>query len=250
MQVRLAFSLMLQARANILLVDEVLAVGDLAFQEKCIASLDELKRGGTTVVLVTHDMDAVQRHCDRALLIEGGVVEAIGDPAAVAARYLDLLFPYEGGSGDPRARGEIAAFTRAWISNDAGEVVEFVPETGSITVNLAVRAKQDVSRLQVQLELINNPEGVTVATLRAGDDDEIGLAADDEIVVRFAFEPGILRAGVYRFNYILGTPDRAHLLDHSREALPLRVVGDESRPGLVRLEHSVTVDRHVAGRSG
>ena len=76
MQVRLAFSLMLQVDADILLVDEVLAVGDAAFQEKCVASLEELQARGTTIVLVTHDMDAIEKHCDRALLLEGGVVES------------------------------------------------------------------------------------------------------------------------------------------------------------------------------
>ena len=93
MQVRLAFSLMLQVDADILLVDEVLAVGDVAFQEKCIDSLEEMKKRGTTVVLVTHDMDAVESHCDRAMLIEGGRSEVIGDPGSVAARHLELLFP-------------------------------------------------------------------------------------------------------------------------------------------------------------
>ena len=93
MQVRLAFSMMLEVDADVLLVDEVLAVGDLAFQEKCIASLRDMKRRGITIVLVTHDMDAVDTHCDRAMLIEHGVAETIGEPARVAERYVEELLP-------------------------------------------------------------------------------------------------------------------------------------------------------------
>jgi ABC-type polysaccharide/polyol phosphate transport system ATPase subunit len=249
MQVRLAFSLMLQADADILLVDEVLAVGDLAFQKKCIASLESLKESGTTIVLVTHDMDAVQRHCDRALLIEGGVVDVIGDPAGVAARYIDLLFPWEGGEGDPRAAGEIAAFSRAWISGANGDTVESVADGDLVVVNLALRAREDVAQAQVQLELINNPEGVTLATFRAGDDQDIPLSAGEEIVIAFELDRGAVRPGTYRFNYMLGTPTRAHLLDHSRAALPLRVVGEDTSVGAVHLGHRVSVNRNVAERS-
>jgi ABC-2 type transport system ATP-binding protein len=249
MQVRLAFSLMLQADADILLVDEVLAVGDLAFQKKCIVSLEELKQRGTTIVLVTHDMEAMQRHCDRALLIENGVVEAIGDPARVASRYIDLLFPWEGGGGDPRAAGEIAAFTGAWITNASGEVIESAPDGEPVAVNIGVRAREEVRHAQIQLELINNPEGVRIATFRAGDEGEISLAAGEEIAVQFQLEEGALRAGTYRFNYILGSPSWTHLLDHSRDALPFRVIGGDSTSGLVSLHHRVTVNRRVAGRS-
>jgi ABC-2 type transport system ATP-binding protein len=96
MQVRLAFSMMLQVNADILLVDEVLAVGDLAFQEKCIASLREMKQRGITVILVTHDMDALRTHCDRAMLIEDGIVDLVGDPERVAERLVDVILPRAG----------------------------------------------------------------------------------------------------------------------------------------------------------
>jgi ABC-2 type transport system ATP-binding protein len=96
MQVRLAFSMMLEVDADILLVDEVLAVGDLAFQEKCIASLGEMKRRGVTVVLVTHDMEALRTHCDRAMLIEDGIVDLVGDPERVAERFIDVILPKTG----------------------------------------------------------------------------------------------------------------------------------------------------------
>lgn len=87
MQVRLAFSVAVQARGDILLLDEVLAVGDEAFQRKCYAYFDQLKKDKKTVILVTHDMSAVRRFCTRAVLIHDGAVQRIGSPDAVATDY-------------------------------------------------------------------------------------------------------------------------------------------------------------------
>jgi ABC-2 type transport system ATP-binding protein len=93
MLVRLGFSLMTQVDADVLLIDEVLAVGDAAFQQKCFDAFATFHRQGTTIVLVTHDIATVASHCDRAMLLEGGKVERIGDPAEVGRRYLELNFP-------------------------------------------------------------------------------------------------------------------------------------------------------------
>ncbi|MGH2956564.1 MAG: ABC transporter ATP-binding protein [Solirubrobacterales bacterium] len=251
MQVRLAFALMLQAEADVLLVDEVLAVGDAAFQEKCIASLEDLKRRGTTVVLVTHDMEAVEAHCDRAMLIEDGGAEAIGDSAAVAARYLDILWPAEAEDEPlPSEAGQGATVTNAWLSDGGGERVESVAQGEPVTVNLAIRANEETPKLQLAVELINNPEGVTIDTFRIGDEGEIPpLARGNEVTVRLVVG-GPLKPGGYRFNYILGRPDRDRLLFSSRTALPLRVTGADPVPGVVKLDHRVSVDRGAVRNPG
>jgi len=92
MQVRLAFSIAIRAKTDILVLDEVLAVGDAAFQQKCYDVFAELKKAGTTIVLVTHDMGAVLRFCDRAVLIEAGKVVNAGKPTDIADAYLNLNF--------------------------------------------------------------------------------------------------------------------------------------------------------------
>jgi ABC-type polysaccharide/polyol phosphate transport system ATPase subunit/ABC-type polysaccharide/polyol phosphate export permease len=90
MRVRLAFSLAIQVDADVLLLDEVLAVGDEAFQEKCFEQFDLFKQEGRTVLFVSHSMPSVERFCDRAVLLDSGRVAAIGDAAAVAADYHEL----------------------------------------------------------------------------------------------------------------------------------------------------------------
>ena len=87
MQVRLAFSIAIRAHADILLLDEVLAVGDEAFQKKCYSYFDKLKREKRTVILITHDMAAVERFCTKAVFIEDGHVKMIGKPYRIAAAY-------------------------------------------------------------------------------------------------------------------------------------------------------------------
>ena len=90
MQVRLAFSIAIKAKNDILIFDEVLAVGDEAFQQKCMRIFEEYRRTGQTVVLVTHSMDTVRTLCTRAMLIDEGEVKHIGSVDSVAEMYSDL----------------------------------------------------------------------------------------------------------------------------------------------------------------
>jgi ABC-type polysaccharide/polyol phosphate transport system ATPase subunit len=91
MQVRLAFSIAIQAQSDVLLIDEVLAVGDANFQRKCFRVFKELKAAGKTIVFVSHAPDAVRDFCDRVALIEKGELIMVGDPTKVTNEYLQIL---------------------------------------------------------------------------------------------------------------------------------------------------------------
>lgn len=91
MQVRLAFSIAIRAQSDILVLDEVLAVGDAAFQKKCYDYFATLQENKKTVVLVTHDMGAVRQYCDRAILIEGGKIVKMGSAETIAQAYQKLF---------------------------------------------------------------------------------------------------------------------------------------------------------------
>lgn len=91
MQVRLAFSIAIKAQGDILVLDEVLAVGDEAFQRKCYQYFAELKKNKKTVILVTHDMASVQRFCNKAIMIEKGKIVESGSPAKVSQKYSELF---------------------------------------------------------------------------------------------------------------------------------------------------------------
>jgi ABC-2 type transport system ATP-binding protein len=100
MQVRLAFSVATTAKADILLIDEVLAVGDADFQRKCFDYFKHLKKAKTTVVFVSHDMSAVREYCDRAVLIDKSKLVAEGNPNDIAREYTHLFNQNEGGRAD------------------------------------------------------------------------------------------------------------------------------------------------------
>jgi lipopolysaccharide transport system ATP-binding protein len=91
MCMRLGFATAVQADSDILLLDEILAVGDADFQRKCLQMFVDLKRQGKTIVLVSHDLDQVRQFCDHVILFDAGHVVARGDPEQVIARYLDLV---------------------------------------------------------------------------------------------------------------------------------------------------------------
>ena len=91
MYMRLAFSVAINVDADILLVDEILSVGDVAFQKKCFAKIQEIKSAGTTIVLVSHSLDQVNGVCDRAIWLEGGLIAAEGKSRDVTAQYADFM---------------------------------------------------------------------------------------------------------------------------------------------------------------
>jgi ABC-type polysaccharide/polyol phosphate transport system ATPase subunit len=127
MQVRLAFSVMVHVDADLLLIDEVLAVGDASFQQKCFDVLNGMRDEGRTILLVTHDMSQVQRFCDRAILLERGEVVVMGDPKMVTRRYTQVNFPVEredqapppDGAPSGEASGEVALI-HVWAQDGQG----------------------------------------------------------------------------------------------------------------------------------
>lgn len=112
MQVRLAFSIAIRARTPILLLDEVLAVGDEAFQKKCIDVFELYKAEKQTIVLVTHDMETVRRFCTKAMLIDKGKIVEYGEPNHVAAKYSRLNRPTLSDAKDSNKEGPIKVILR------------------------------------------------------------------------------------------------------------------------------------------
>lgn len=104
MQVRLAFSVAIRAKSDILLLDEVLAVGDARFQQKCYDYFYTLKKEGRTVVFISHDMAAVQKFCDRAVFIKNGKIADTGRPIDIANNYLVELFDNASNSTEDNVR--------------------------------------------------------------------------------------------------------------------------------------------------
>jgi ABC-2 type transport system ATP-binding protein len=151
MLTRLGFALMVQADSDVLLVDEVLAVGDASFQRKCWEVFGEL-RGKRTIVFVTHDMMAVERFCHRAMLIDHGRVQQIGDPERVAASYVDLNAPTRGRAGLDGGEG----FKAVWIENARGERPYTLRHGEEITFTAIVEMTRGIDRPRFCFQVRNS----------------------------------------------------------------------------------------------
>ncbi|MHB1864855.1 MAG: ABC transporter ATP-binding protein [Candidatus Saccharimonadales bacterium] len=149
MQVRLAFSIAIRAHSDILLVDEVLAVGDTSFQQKCYDKFEEMQESGRTMILVTHDMSAVQRFCDKALLIENSVIKLIGKPSDVADRYLEQNLAIGSSKNKKENNFSVKNLT---LSNKVGETKVFgVKEDLKISFDVINNSKEKEIRIGIQV---------------------------------------------------------------------------------------------------
>ncbi len=155
MMVRLAFAVMVGADADIMLVDEVLAVGDAAFAQKCTDVFRDKRDAGKTLVLVTHDMATVQAFCDRAMLIHDGEQRYLGDPEEAALRYYRLNFA---GAHDPGATdgsGPDVAVVDAWLEDPRGRRLQDLEQGEGFRVNVVVEARAHLPAPAIALELLN-----------------------------------------------------------------------------------------------
>ena len=118
MSVRLAFAVAAHLEPEILLVDEVLAVGDAAFQKKCLGKMGDVTREGRTVLFVSHNMDSVRQLCQRAFWLEQGQIRAKGDPLDITIRYVNENCPVDlGNAGQFQRRGEDTIGKTVWVDS-------------------------------------------------------------------------------------------------------------------------------------
>ncbi len=171
MLVRLAFATAIQVDAEILLIDEVLAVGDAAFQQKCFDEFGRLQREGRTILFVTHDMGSVQRFCHRAMLLERGRVIDIDEPSSIARQYNKLNFdrmdgavgqsgPPTDGSSDTR----VAEVLNAWFESPAGDVIVTSEQGGHCVIRMDVRFLAETDDPLFKITLENESGNVVFAT--------------------------------------------------------------------------------------
>ena len=258
MMVRLAFSVMIQVDADILLVDEVLAVGDAAFQQKCFDEFGRIRRTGATVLLVTHDMGAVRRFCDRALLIHKGNVDAVGDPQAVGNRYLALNF---GGAEAEAAvhsdeaeevtaededvyRGDQkAVLMNAWFEDPHGTQVDNVPTGARSTFAARVHFKETLTDPVFGVGLSNEADRLVWAGStereRTGE-----FAAGSDAVFRISYDNLLAPGRYYASPWVGRHQGGEHVHDRQRNWTSVIVHGQmASAGGVVDLAHETSVER-------
>jgi ABC-type polysaccharide/polyol phosphate transport system ATPase subunit len=247
MNVRLAFSVAVQVDAETLLVDEVLAVGDAAFQQKCFEQFEELKRQGKTIVLVTHDMSAVERFCHRAMLIERGDVLEIGEPRVIARKYNELNFgrlvhtQTEAGRYGDHAVAEILD---AWFEQDGGEHITEQAQGEPVTVCMEVAFHGPIEDPIFAFNVINEPRHTVFATSSDWSTGPTGsFAAGDRVTVRVRFE-NWLAPMRYTVTPSVARPGAGKdALDLREDLAALMVHGSRVTGGIADVPHAYSFER-------
>ena len=243
MMVRLAFSVMVQADADIMLIDEVLAVGDASFAQKCMDVFRARREAGKTVVLVTHDMATVQSFCDRAMLIHDGDLRYLGDPEETALRYYRLNFAGEGPDGPPGDVPDVnVRVVDVWLADADGERIENVEQGTPIHLNMIVEARQDLVHPVFGFHFVNSDGaavfGFTVSVNR--DDDEADVVKAGERVRIGGRIDNPLLPGRYGVSTLISrNRSIGDLALHLIRVLDFVVYGTEMGPGSVSVEHDV-----------
>ena len=242
MHVRLAFAVMVQVDADVLLIDEVLAVGDAAFQQKCHDTLQEMRDEGRTILLVTHDMSAVERFCDRAMLLERGELVMLGEPHEVAVGYNEMNFGRSGGgasaAGADRRGDGAARVLDAWFEDRDGNRAEVLEQGTPCSVRMLVEAQEPLEDPVCGFSINDDQHRRVFATATAWVGQSTGtFAAGDRAVVTLQFDtvfhPG--RYSVTPFVAYRGSGDR--MMDLRERLISVVVTGTLETGGVVDLPH-------------
>jgi ABC-type polysaccharide/polyol phosphate transport system ATPase subunit len=250
MHVRLAFSVAIQVDADILLVDEILAVGDASFQQKCFDVFHSMHSERKTLVLVTHSMSELSRFCDRALLLERGETVLQGSPEEVADRYLELNFEGEETSGARRSRGSSAGarVLELWLEGPDGERQSTVAQGRRIVLRALVSFESEIENPQASLYLLDEEQRTIVVATTARDDERTGrFRAADRIVLSFSFD-NVLAPGRYTpvldlFRWGTGL----QRIDRFEQPQSFVVTGARALGGAVDLPVDITVEQVASG---
>jgi len=219
MYMRLAFSVAAHLETEILLVDEVLAVGDAAFQRKCLGKMDAVAREGRTVLFISHSMEAVQRLCSRGMLFDRGRLVASGPIGDIVSRYRRLeQTVIETGRFNPRGRRGTgwARITGLRVIDDAGQTVAARASDEDLTfeldIDMAPGAQGASLRgLVVELVIASDQGQPLVSVMNVDDEVGVELPADRTCRVRVSLAAPTFVPGRYRVSAFLGIPYLEHV---------------------------------------
>lgn len=247
MYVRLAFSVAAHLEPEILIVDEVLAVGDAQFQKKCLGKMDEVGRNGRTVLFVSHNMAAIRQLCSRCILLDKGKVLSDGATDATLQRYnqlaRDIQIDDKTGLGDERFRrgNGVIRFTSIDITNANGETCTSFKMGEKILFKMAYKVFNEMNGLKVYIALKSSLTGDTVTSVEhAIHFDKVHPGVTENIIVEISANT-ILRPGEYPLYFNLG--------DIEGNSASEDVVDDLTLPLVIQNESIFVLDNFNIERS-
>jgi ABC-type polysaccharide/polyol phosphate transport system ATPase subunit len=256
MLVRLAFATMVEADADIMLIDEVLAVGDASFSQKCMDVFRERRRAGKTIVLVTHDMSTVQSLCDRAMLLHDGELLYVGDAEEAALRYYRLN--YHGAVAErPRVDPERGLeetppgaipdvnvrVLDSWLEDESGRRIENVEQGAPIRLNAVFEARHELAGPVFGFHF-HDIDGARLfgfnQTLGIEDPERDRLAAGQRVRIGGTIENRLLPGRYAVQCWVSRNRTQGDLALHGLRLLEFVVYGTRPGPGSVEVEIDIS----------
>jgi ABC-2 type transport system ATP-binding protein len=238
MLVRLAFAVMMEADADVLLIDEVLAVGDASFQQKCADAFHRMKAEGKTIVLVTHEMGAVETYCHRAMLLNDGKIQHIGEPDEIGREYLRLNFTAEA-DGEEKAEstepeGELeeggARILACDLLDEAGVKTTNVELGQPIVVRVGIELQRRVPSFHLGIVLLN-ADGIAMFEISVPVEAEMGTEFQDDTIVVTAKVDNPLGTGRHFLHCAVQSASGISI--YERDAATFVVFGTQQSRGMI-----------------
>jgi lipopolysaccharide transport system ATP-binding protein len=260
MYVRLAFAVAAHLEPEILLVDEVLAVGDITFQKKCLGKMGDVARAGRTVVLVSHSMAAIGTLCSRCIILDRGAVEFDGSTEEATARYYADSLEIDSNSDlstRPRKGTDKARFTSISIQplDLEGRAIEVAYPGCDLRLDIELKCKTDFAPANLAVIFYDSTGYRVIDTNTAQKGEFVSLKAGETAKATFHLREVLLRPGKYLVGLWLGRP-WMETIDAVEHAITLDISESEETsrhtetfPGtyLCRFEQSVAVIEPVLG---
>jgi lipopolysaccharide transport system ATP-binding protein len=263
MKLRLAFGVLAQFSPDALVVDEVIAVGDMRFQAKCLAWVDELRAAGAAILIASHGLEQVAAQCDRAVWLQAGAVRLYDDASKVVEAYRDAMrsetvarTPPAEESGDGgelelqrnRFGSQEVTIDSVALLGAAGTPVAELASGDSLTVELGLSAHADgVDDAVVSVSVSRMEDGVVVVDATTEADGVRTGSAEGGLTVTIDFERLDLQPGEYSVDVGVHRPDWDYAYDFHWQAHPLLVTGPGSGQGVYRPPWSWRVSRGLPG---
>ncbi len=252
MYMRLAFSVAINVDAEILLIDEILAVGDANFQAKCFSKLKEIKEQGTTIVIVSHSLGQIEQICDRSLWIKDGKIVLEGEPKEVHLKYLDYMneerakqlsqekLQESGGDKSNRFGGKEVVFTDIKLLNQEGEEQRIFKTGDKLVLDLSYKVDRKVTDGVFGFGIYRSDGLWCYGTnTRIDRFDNFDIVKDGRYVVEL--DPLMLIPGQYLIDITIEYGDGIPV-DYYRDAFRFEVVSNTGDGGVIRIPHKWKLD--------
>lgn len=254
MQMRLAFSLAAHINPDILLIDEVLAVGDLAFQQKCVNRISSFKKQGCAVLLVSHDDDMVEELCDRVIWLRKGRVVAEGEASAVVNQYRaemeiesrrkspqNAASQFSANVSKPGENGNQLALPEMDITNvsllgETGLVTDAIASGEGLTVQIDFRTEQSMA-MPIFVVAISRKDGFICYEANSASNNPNSTEVMGHGMLRLRLERLDLAGGEYFVDVGAFTKDWSHAYDYQWHVCPLTVNSAGSDKGVIQPPH-------------